>query len=513
MHQNNFLFLRHLSHKLDNVLRGFVLGACFSQDKDELMLGFHHSEREFWLRATLTNELSCLSFPEDFARAKRNSVDLFKNFIGKTVADIRQFHYERAFAIVFETGDMLIFKMYGNRANVIAFEKGAVTDIFKNELAKDREITPELLDRDLDTSEEFFLNNGLRKTFPILGQEIADSLCLSELSLEAQYAVVKAFLKKNEQNPIFYVNEKNGIAEINFFAGEKNLLKTDDPIEALNLFFRLFSQNFFLKREREQALRLIEKRRKQIENYLYKAYNRLDDLLSEANYEKTAHIIMANLHQIPERAKEVELFDFYENKNIIVKLKDNLTPAKNAELLYRKAKNQNIETETLQENIQYREKQFEKLGEQIKFIETCDNLRMLRKYLKEQKITGSDSDYTEDFPFKRLDYKGFEIWVGRNAKNNDLLTMKYAHKDDLWLHARDVSGSHVIIKHQSGKPFPQDVIQRAAEIAAYFSKRKNETVCPVIVTPRKFVRKTKGLAEGAVIVEREKVVMAEPKDL
>ena len=114
-------------------------------------------------------------------------------------------------------------------------------------------------------------------------------------------------------------------------------------------------------------------------------------------------------------------------------------------------------------------------------------------------------------PFHEFEFKGYKIWVGRNAESNDKLTLKYSHKDDLWLHAKDVAGSHVLIKHQSGKNFPKDVIERAAELAAYNSKRKTDSLCPVTVTPKKFVRKRKGDPAGAVVVEREDVIMVEPK--
>jgi predicted ribosome quality control (RQC) complex YloA/Tae2 family protein len=113
--------------------------------------------------------------------------------------------------------------------------------------------------------------------------------------------------------------------------------------------------------------------------------------------------------------------------------------------------------------------------------------------------------------FKKFVYKGFEIWVGKNAKNNDLLTQKYAYKEDLWLHAKDVSGSHVIIKYQAGKTFPSDVIEKAASLAGYYSKRSTDSLCPVIVTPKKFVRKTKDLAQGQVIVEKEDIIMVVPE--
>ena len=105
-----------------------------------------------------------------------------------------------------------------------------------------------------------------------------------------------------------------------------------------------------------------------------------------------------------------------------------------------------------------------------------------------------------------------EIFPGRNAEANDKLTLKYSYKDDLWLHAKDVAGSHVLIKYQSGKKFPKDVIEYAAGLAAYNSKRKNESLCPVAYTPKKFVRKRKGDPAGMVVVEREEVILVEPLD-
>jgi predicted ribosome quality control (RQC) complex YloA/Tae2 family protein len=68
----------------------------------------------------------------------------------------------------------------------------------------------------------------------------------------------------------------------------------------------------------------------------------------------------------------------------------------------------------------------------------------------------------------------------------------------------------VVIKYQAGKKFPVMVIERAAQLAAFYSKRKTDSLCPVIVTPKKFVRKPKGYPQGAVMVDKEEVVMVEP---
>jgi predicted ribosome quality control (RQC) complex YloA/Tae2 family protein len=106
---------------------------------------------------------------------------------------------------------------------------------------------------------------------------------------------------------------------------------------------------------------------------------------------------------------------------------------------------------------------------------------------------------------------GFQVWAGKSSANNDLLTMKYARPHDLWFHARGGSGSHVVLRKGSAKGEPgKKARQQAAGIAAYYSKMKHAKMVPVAMTERKYVRKPKGSPPGTVVLEREKVVFAEP---
>ena len=104
----------------------------------------------------------------------------------------------------------------------------------------------------------------------------------------------------------------------------------------------------------------------------------------------------------------------------------------------------------------------------------------------------------------------FDIFVGKGGKNNDELSFKFASKEDLWLHVKDVPGSHVIIRHRAGKTIPITVLEYAAGLAAFYSKKKNDTLVPVQYTPRKYIRKRKGDPAGLVVVDREEVIMIEP---
>ena len=105
---------------------------------------------------------------------------------------------------------------------------------------------------------------------------------------------------------------------------------------------------------------------------------------------------------------------------------------------------------------------------------------------------------------------GTTILIGKNAKSNDTLLNTYSKKEDLWLHVKDTPGSHVIIKCTNSNIFPIEIIEKAAQLAAHYSKRKSETLVPVSYTPRKYVRKRKGDPPGMVRVDREKVILVTP---
>ncbi len=116
----------------------------------------------------------------------------------------------------------------------------------------------------------------------------------------------------------------------------------------------------------------------------------------------------------------------------------------------------------------------------------------------------------DEIPFRQFEMKGYKIYVGKDAKNNDRLTFGFAKPNDIFLHARGVSGSHVIIRNSS-REFPQKpILQFAASIAAHYSKARTSGIVPVVYSMRKFVKKAKG-KPGAVLLDREEVILVKPE--
>jgi len=543
----NYFFLRQLAPALEPHLIGLRLMECYSQDRDELVMVFAQAKgktnyyRPFYLKTTLRPEFSGLLFPEVVQRARTNSIDLFGQVIGvdpddaeaiaggetagRVVTGVRSFLNERCLGIELEGDYTLVFKFFGNRPNLVAFQGNDVVESFNQKLVSDQNLKLDAIDRPIDQSYEAFERAGFdhKKLFPTFGKEVNAYLGEKLLAVAAggwweQIQSVLALLDK----PTYYLTTFSHHPTLSLVPIGEIRQTFDGPIEALNRFYVNFAGLNFFEREKGEVLRLLDKRLKRAESQIEASLQRLIGHEEGASNEEMANILMANLHAIEEvpgqrSPEQVELYDFYRDQPIQIKLKTDLTPQKNAEGYYRKSKNEKIELDFIQQQIEQREREIVDIQQHKLAIAEIPSLKAFRKYAKQHNILADGGRYaaspaaTPAELFKIVTHEGYTILIGRNAKNNDLLTQRYAFKEDLWLHARDVSGSHVVIKYQAGKRFPKTVIERAAELAAWNSKRRTDSLCPVIMTPKKFVRKPKGLAEGQVVVEKEEVVMVVPK--
>lgn len=510
---NNYYFIRQLSQELDHKLNGLEIAVCFSQNRDELIIGFCDPDTEFWIKASLQPDLCMLVFPSDFQRAKKNSIDLFHPIIGCNVLSIRQFKNERAFSLELTNNFRLVIKLYGNRSNIVLFEGNNAVDLFRKRYTKDASQSYQELDREIDQSKAAFFANGLKQTFPTLGKTVLSELQnhqFDQLSPDFQWDKIQELLEYLEA-PRYFISEANDRPKLTLFDQGNVVFETESAIEASNEFFLRFAKIYFVEREKQKTLKWIHNKIKKSENYISKNQKRLHELEHGSRFEEIANIIMANLHQIDSNAEEVELFDFYKEQNITIKLNTKQTPQKNAEKYYRKAKNQKLEINQLKENIALKEGEFYKWMGHAEALEKMDTYKAILKYRKENKITSDENDQGPSLPFKRFQFMGFDILVGKNSKSNDVLTQKYAYKEDLWLHARDVTGSHVVLKHKPNQPFPPLVIEKAASLAAYYSQGKGNKHQPVIFTPKKYVRKPKNSVPGQVVIDKEEVIIVEPK--
>ncbi len=515
----NFYFLKQLVPRLSDRIAGCLLISAFSQDKDEIILEFGRDGNvAFTIRAILKPDFTSLFFPEKFERARANSVDLFKELAGLQVKEALVYENERAFRILFETGDKLVFKLFGNRSNLLHYAPDdRLVTLFNRRLSADLTLTEQILSRPIDQTFDAFTVSGCdyRKLFPTFGKLVGryvEDITGAIPSPARQWDDIQQVLAKLSSRK-FYVTLYQGAITLSLLPVGEIQEQFEDPIAAVNAFCLFYFRVGNLQREKDQAAKRLAKSIAQTENYLSAAYEKLAEISETGKNEQYANLLMANLHRIGPRADSVELESFYTGEPVRIKLKPDLSPAKNAEAYFRKAKNEQQEVAQLQENIEAREAELGQLKSRLEAVSQQSTVKDLRAYLKQHGIAAQSSNANNqpESRFRKEVFMGYEIYIGKTAKNNDELTLKFARKEDLWLHAKDVAGSHVIIRNIPGRPTPPMVVERAAELAAWHSKRRNDSLCPVTVTPRKFVRKSKGMAPGAVIVEKESVVMVVPR--
>ncbi|MCX2742417.1 NFACT RNA binding domain-containing protein [Mangrovivirga sp. M17] len=521
-------FISDQANELNNYFRGgdepHYLAECYSQNRDEVIFGFANSSNEFYIKASFDPKYSFLSFHSDQSRANRNSVELFTELLDKKVVGVSEIRNERAFTIDFTDGFRLLFKLFGNRSNILLFKEEELISLFRNDLQADKDLNLNDLGNVLDLSTESIIQRLKENKPPIVlwDKDILKvfkekTQAIEDINDQAEAALsLHDELSESDQYSVIFDQEKSNyiLSLLNPEHYENDNVKfvTKDPLEASTKLFYSFIGVFALSELKKKINSYIDKRLKQTRSYIKKSEKRLEYLENEARFRQFGDILMANMHSISPGIKKVELQDFYNNNQLVeIPLKKGLSPQKNAENYYRKAKNQEKEIEMLFEKIEESNERIDELDSLKKFIQNENDLKALKKTVKNLGLDSKGRQTEIIKPYKPYEKDGFQIWVGKNASANDELTLKYGYKEDLWLHAKDVPGSHVLIKHQSGREIPRAVIEYAAALAAKYSKRKNETLCPVIVTPKKYIRKVKGSPAGAVKVDKEEaVLMIEP---
>ncbi|WMJ73564.1 NFACT RNA binding domain-containing protein [Cytophagaceae bacterium ABcell3] len=512
---NNYFFIKNISSELGEILPGMQLAECFSQNKDELILIFTHQEKEFVIQAHLTSVFSVLNFPKEYFRAKKNTVNLFNELKNATVESVTQPEGERAFVINFH-GYQLLFKLFGNRANIILFEQGTFCKMFKNSLRQDLNLDINSIGRVVDFDLTALPDvRTFIKQYPFLGKETAEYLTelgYDDADSNGRRSILQKVLDTLNQKHFYLIND-DGQYHLSFFAHGEVAQEFTSAIEASSALYVHFFKYTWLNRQKQALESKLGQLIKKTEKYIENAYSKLIELEEKASPSQTADIIMANLHAIPPKAESVNLYDFYNDRHVDISLNPDMSPQKFASKLYQKAKNRPVELQSIRDNIAGGESRIQEYKNDLQLAKEAENYKSFNKIKKKYEREDPEKVSTTEGNFKTFEFMGFKILVGRNAANNDVLTQQYAAKNDLWLHARDVSGSHVVIRNKPGKPFPAPVIEKAASVAAFYSKRKTDSLCPVIVTEKKFVRKVKGAPTGAVKVEKEKVIMVEPAGL
>ena len=230
-------------------------------------------------------------------------------------------------------------------------------------------------------------------------------------------------------------------------------------------------------------------------------------------YDRYGELIKANLGTIRKGQTDVAVVDYFDEEfpSLTIPLDQAKTPQGNMDDYFRKHRKHLAAERELHPRIEEGQKELETLSQEMTAIEQGTwqpsdkpHLIVCARTLS-RTSGGKDRQEQRRGPFRRFTSSdGLAIYVGRNARENDELTFGLAKSDDLWLHARGTPGSHVVVRVEKGSEPPSETIRDAATLALLYSDLKKSGKGDIIYTKRKWVKKAKGQAPGAVIVTQEK---------
>ncbi|MGK7874816.1 MAG: NFACT family protein [Xenococcaceae cyanobacterium] len=242
-------------------------------------------------------------------------------------------------------------------------------------------------------------------------------------------------------------------------------------------------------------------------------------------YRQQADLLMAHLHNWEPGMKSITLSDFETGKLLQISLNPEKNAVQNAQAFYKrhkKLKRARTAVEPLlkevHSEIEYLE-QVEASLSQLEGYNSPEDLQTLyeireeliqQQYLKaKQQRTPSTTE--ESKPYRYRTPSGFQLWIGRNNRQNDRLTFRTAGDYDLWFHTQEIAGSHVLLRLEPGAVPDEADLQFAADLAAYYSRARQSEQMPVVYTKPKYVYKPKGAKPGMAVYKQERILWGRPQ--
>ena len=492
---------------------------------------------------------------------------LRKHLTGGRLQEIQQPPAERSVSLIFDCTDemgipcrkSLILELMGRNSNLILTgAEGRILDCLRRvdfEMSEQRQVLPGLFYRDpprqnkripQETDEAEIavllsaaepgrrLDQWLLGTFAGISPLIARELCfrftgatdtpLTGLSLPALAAFLAAqFASMDSFTPVLLL--RGGVpAEFSY----REILQYGDFMEETRcgsfsqLLDRFYTQTDRAERMRQKSQTL----RKTVTTLHERVLRKLelqrrerDSTLNREQLRRMGDIVTANLHAITRGQALLRAENFYEADAPLIEipLKPELSPQQNAAKFYKEYAKAKTAEKILTQQLAQGEAEAEYLAAVLDELSRAESEADLAEIRQELEAGGylrpadrkKQPKLPPSKPMEFVSGDGYHIFVGRNNRQNDQLSMKTARKDDLWLHIQKFHGTHVIIACAGVRP-PDRTVTEAAMLAAFYSQAKNGQNVPVDVTQVRNLRKPNGAKPGMVVYDRYQTVIVTP---
>lgn len=510
--------------------------------------------------------------PENPATPPMLCMLLRKRLGGAKLIEVRQPGLERIlfldFTAINELGDVvkltLCVEIMGKYSNIILIdEHNNIVDALKRvdfTMSSQRLVLPnikydlppqqdklsilsvtgkEIVDKALSTPAEMALSKALLSAMqgfsPIITRELEyktgvhsnrELTILDKVKLIERVDKLKSDIEEKRFAPTMLINSEGKPFDIAFMdimqygemASKKRFLSFS---EMLDSFYYERDKAERMKVKSQDLLRLCSNTMDKLTRKIAVQEKELMESLDRDKLRKTGDLLQANIYKMTRGQSFIEVEDYYNNnEKVKIKLSPTLNPSQNVQKYYKDYRRAKTREEMLTVQIKKAKEELVYITAVQESLFRCESERELseiRQELVEQGYAKDKSKKNNRKQPKLLPPKefkssdGFTIFVGRNNRQNDKLTLKTARNYDMWLHTKDIPGSHVIIVSDN-REITDTAIMEAASLAAYNSKAKDSAQVPVDYTLVKNVSKPSGAKPGMVIYVKNKTVYVKPKE-
>lgn len=539
-------------------------------DKNEINLQIYNKEN-YKLLLSCANNLSRIHLSEKSKKNPITAYNfcmlLRKHLVGGTIKNIYQHKMDRVVCFEIEnlnelkelSKKLLIIEIMGKHSNIILVDKesnkiidaikhidsrqSSIREVFPNKdyfFVKDEK--ENILDENYKLPSEILKNSepiSMKKFFytnylgfsPIISYELlnnsnvdsdVNSANLNDEDIkriDENFVKIVENIKDKNYYPIFIKDEMNNNKD--FYCFDLNLYKKKESVDSLSKLVESFYHNNSLRDRINQKASGFKKILTTKLNRLTNKYLAMNDELlnnqSKEDLKNYADLLSINIYKIEKGMKKISVGNIYDNmKDIEISLDEKKSPRENIEAYYKKYKKLKTADEIIKVELPKIEEEIKYIKQILETIEIITELNELSEieeelislgYIRKSKKNKQKLEKSKPYIFETD--SGALIYVGKNNLQNENLTLKFANKNDIFFHAQDVPGSHVILR---GANLTEDDYKIAGFLAGYYSYFKNEGYANVDYTEKKHIRKAKGTGLGMVYYDNYKTLFIDFKD-
>lgn len=499
---------------------------------------------------------------------------LRKHLAGGKVIDVLFHDFERIITLLIESvnelGDLsvkkLIIEIMGRHSNIILTNsEDKIIDSIKhvdNEISSVREVmparpyvlppaqnkaNPETLELSAlfaeipdspQTLVEKYLLEKIKGFSPMLCREVClranieGKRSISGLSAEELERVESALermirtIRDSQFTPCIIYEDRTLQKPVDFHSLQllqyENIRHFDSIGSALDEFYGAKDRLERLKQKKSDVLRVLTNSLDRCNKKLALQQDKLREVANREQLQLFGELITANIYCIPKNVKQVSLLNYYSETGeyVDIPLDETLSPQDNAQRYFKKyAKAKSTFTNT-QQQLEESLRELDYLESVLALLDNCSLLQEIEEirqelieqgYMTSKRKSSTKKHNKTSLPLYFLSTQGYEIYVGKNNRQNDQLTLKTASSNDIWMHTKNIPGSHVILRKQQGD-IPDQTLLEGAMLAAFHSKAKLSSNVEVDYTTVRNVKKPNGAKPGMVIYENYKTIVVNPDE-